>query len=372
MPSQPLAKSFGSGKRRSRAPHLDLGEARALHGGLQARGARSRLREVRASDSSHRRALRSRSSSNVLSKGRHHQLLMVRDGRFAPISAPGLAHCSQAHIAPLPRPRYGPARKGLSAMATSRDDTHFGYRTVPLAEKQGLVDDVFHSVARRYDLMNDLMSGGLHRAWKDALVDRRRTRRKGDRTSRCSISPAAPATSHSASSQPAAPARASRSATSTPRCWRSAASARTARARSTRSPSRRAMPRQLPYPDRSFDCVTIAFGIRNVPRIDRALAEAYRVLKIGGRFLCLEFSAVDVPGLDRALRALFVQGDPAHRPARSTGDARGLSLSRRVRSANSRRPQAFADMMRDGRLPPRQRSRPMTGGVVALHSGWRL
>ena len=55
-------------------------------------------------------------------------------------------------------------------MAARREDTHFGEKTVPLAEKQGLVDDVFHSVARRYDLMNDLMSGGLHRAWKDALV----------------------------------------------------------------------------------------------------------------------------------------------------------------------------------------------------------
>ena len=61
---------------------------------------------------------------------------------------------------------------------------------------------------------------------------------------------------------------------------------------------------ELPYPDRSFDCVTIAFGIRNVPRIERALAEAYRVLKIGGRFLCLEFSTVDVPGLD-ALYELY-------------------------------------------------------------------
>ena len=55
-------------------------------------------------------------------------------------------------------------------MAARREETHFGYETVPLADKQGRVDDVFHSVARRYDLMNDLMSGGLHRAWKDALV----------------------------------------------------------------------------------------------------------------------------------------------------------------------------------------------------------
>src|SRR6185312_14789156 len=75
-----------------------------------------------------------------------------------------------SHIAPLRPPRYGPHRKGQLAMAGGRDDTHFGYDTVPLADKQDRVDGVFHSVARRYDLMNDLMSGGLHRAWKDALV----------------------------------------------------------------------------------------------------------------------------------------------------------------------------------------------------------
>ena len=82
-------------------------------------------------------------------------------------------------------------------------ETDFGYRRVPLADKQGLVDDVFHSVARRYDLMNDLMSGGLHRAWKDALVTAVNPP-KGHRRSRCSTSPAAPATSPSASPRRAA------------------------------------------------------------------------------------------------------------------------------------------------------------------------
>src|SRR5260370_9193543 len=74
------------------------------------------------------------------------------------------------HIASSTLPRYGLASKGLSAMPPARDQTHFGFREVPLERKQAMVDDVFHSVAGRYDLMNDLMSGGLHRAWKDALV----------------------------------------------------------------------------------------------------------------------------------------------------------------------------------------------------------
>ena len=183
-------------------------------------------------------------------------------------------------------------------MAGSPDETHFGYQRVPLKDKQDRVDEVFHSVARRYDLMNDLMSGGLHRAWKDALVTAVNPPQARTRRSRCSILPAAPATSPSAWWRPAARTPASRSATSMPICSRWAPSARWSAAMTTASLSSRAMPRSCAYPDRSFDCVTIAFGIRNVPRIERALSEAFRVLKLGGRFLCLEFSAVDVPGLD--------------------------------------------------------------------------
>src|SRR5262249_44335685 len=80
------------------------------------------------------------------------------------------AKASTRHIASSRLPRYGLASKGLSVMPRARDQTHFGFREVPLERKQAMVDNVFHSVAGRYDLMNDLMSGGLHRAWKDVLV----------------------------------------------------------------------------------------------------------------------------------------------------------------------------------------------------------
>src|ERR1700687_2216122 len=73
-------------------------------------------------------------------------------------------------IAPLACPRYGPAQQGLFAMPRAGDTTHFGFHQVPLRDKQALVDDEFRNVGNRYALMNDLMSGGLHRAWKDALV----------------------------------------------------------------------------------------------------------------------------------------------------------------------------------------------------------
>ena len=85
----------------------------------------------------------------------------------------------------------------------------------------------------------------------------------------------------------------------------------------------------LPFPDGEFDAYTIAFGIRNVPRIDRALAEAYRVLKRGGHFLCLEFSQVEAPAAGQGLRILFLLDDPADRAARHRR-GRALSLSGRI------------------------------------------
>ena len=93
-------------------------------------------------------------------------------------------------------------------MARGDEQTHFGYDSVPLEDKQRRVDDVFHSVARRYDLMNDLMSGGLHRAWKDALVTAVNPPHVRDANLRCLISPAEPGTSLSASQKPAALGRA--------------------------------------------------------------------------------------------------------------------------------------------------------------------
>ena len=120
---------------------------------------------------------------------------------------------------------------------------------------------------------------------------------------RCSTSPAAPATSLSASSRRPAATRMRPCSTSTARCWRSAATARPSSGSRPTPSSSRPMPSNCRSRDEIFDAYTIAFGIRNVPRIETALAEAYRVLKPGGRFLCLEFSEVDMPLLDRAYEA---------------------------------------------------------------------
>jgi len=125
----------------------------------------------------------------------------------------------------------------------------------------------------------------------------------------------------------------------------------------------------LAFADRNFDAYTIAFGIRNVPRIDVALREAYRVLRPGSRFLCLEFSAVDLPGLDRIYDLYSFNVIPALGRA-VTGDAESYRyLVESIRQFP--KPAAFAEMIRDAGFR-RVSHQAMSGGIVVLHSGWRL
>ena len=253
-------------------------------------------------------------------------------------------------------------------MAARQEDTHFGEKTVPLADKQGMVDDVFHSVARRYDLMNDLMSGGLHRAWKDALVTAVNPPKNdkpfalldlaggtgdiafrvveaggpGTRVIVCDINNEMLAVGRERAAE---------------------------RGHDAAVTFEQGNAEELPYPDRSFDCVTIAFGIRNVPRIERALEQAHRVLKIGGRLLCLEFSSVDVPVL-AALYELYSFNVIPRVGEAVTGDREAYQyLVESIRKFP--KPKAFVSMIEQAGFR-RVSFKPMTGGVVALHSGWRL
>ncbi|MBM3530502.1 MAG: bifunctional demethylmenaquinone methyltransferase/2-methoxy-6-polyprenyl-1,4-benzoquinol methylase UbiE [Alphaproteobacteria bacterium] len=242
----------------------------------------------------------------------------------------------------------------------------FGFRKVPLADKQGLVDDVFHSVARRYDLMNDLMSGGLHRAWKEALVTAVNPPRgdtafavldlaggTGDVALRIADA-GGPGTSITVADINVEMLAVGRE--------RAAAAGRGIEFVEANAEA-------LPFPNRSFDAVTIAFGIRNVPRIEVALSEVHRVLRHGGHFLCLEFSSVEVPGLDRLYDAYSFNVIPAVGRA-VTGDAEAYRyLVESIRRFP--RLEAFAGMIRGAGFRRVSFSR-MTGGVVALHSGWRL
>ena len=254
-------------------------------------------------------------------------------------------------------------------MPTERaEPTHFGYRAVPLEEKQALVDDVFHAVARRYDLMNDLMSAGLHRAWKDALVSKLRPP-KGEREFR--LLDVAGGTGDVAIRVIEAGGRGV-AATIADVNGEMLAVGRERAANAGlagRIEYIEANAEALPFPAKHFDAVTIAFGIRNVPRIEVALSEMYRVLKPGGHFLCLEFSAVDVPGLD-ALYDLYSFHVVPEIGRLVVGDSEPYRyLVESIRRFPDR--ESFAGMMRKSGFS-RVAATPLTGGMVALHSGWRL
>jgi demethylmenaquinone methyltransferase/2-methoxy-6-polyprenyl-1,4-benzoquinol methylase len=253
-------------------------------------------------------------------------------------------------------------------MPPTGENTHFGYREVPLDEKQGLVDGVFRSIASRYDLMNDLMSGGLHRAWKDALVTAVDPPKRDQAFALLDL---AGGTGDIAFRVVAAGGAGTR-ATVADINEEMLAVGRTRAAERGLDDVVSFVDgnaEALPFADRSFDAATIAFGIRNVPRIDVALREAYRVLRTGGRFLCLEFSTVDVPGLDAIYDLYSFNVIPALGRA-VTGDAEAYRyLVESIRRFP--RPDAFADMIRTAGFG-RVSHRVLSGGIVALHSGWRL
>jgi demethylmenaquinone methyltransferase/2-methoxy-6-polyprenyl-1,4-benzoquinol methylase len=249
-----------------------------------------------------------------------------------------------------------------------RDNTHFGFREVPLGDKQALVDDVFHKVAQRYDLMNDLMSAGLHRAWKDALVTAINPP-KSDRD--FALLDVAGGTGDVSFRTIAAGGPGTRATVADINADMLGVGRERACAQALDDVVTfvDANAEALPFPDKSFDAVSIAFGIRNVPRIDVALAEMHRVLRLGGRFLCLEFSNVDVPGLD-ALYALYSFNVVPVIGRAVVGDAEPYRyLVESIRRFP--RPDAFAGMMRAAGFA-RVTHRVMSGGIVALHSGWRL
>jgi demethylmenaquinone methyltransferase/2-methoxy-6-polyprenyl-1,4-benzoquinol methylase len=249
----------------------------------------------------------------------------------------------------------------------SGEETHFGYARVPLAAKQAMVNSVFGNVAGRYDLMNDLMSGGMHRLWKRTFVGMVRPSRHrpfshldvaggtGDIAFRVAAA-GGPRTEVTVADTSEEMLRVGRE--------RAAQTAGGERVRFVRGNAE-----ELPLPDNSFDCYTIAFGIRNVPRIDRALAEARRVLKHGARFLCLEFSDVDVPLLDRLYEAYSFTAIPAlGKVVTGDGDAYRYLVESIRRFPHADR---FRDMISAAGLQ-RATYRRLSGGIVAIHSAWKL
>jgi demethylmenaquinone methyltransferase/2-methoxy-6-polyprenyl-1,4-benzoquinol methylase len=246
--------------------------------------------------------------------------------------------------------------------------TSFGARQVPEGERQGLVNQVFATVAERYDLMNDLMSGGLHRLWKDDLIAWLNPP-VGDRAYK--LIDVAGGTGDVAMRY----ARASGPNATAVLCDISPEMMEVGRRRvataklAERITFAQGNAEALPFAAKSFDAHTIAFGIRNVTHIDAALAEAYRVLKTGGRFLCLEFSQVQVPILDRLYD--FHSFEVIPRLGKITaGDAEPYKyLVESIRKFPSQ--ERFADMVREAGFA-RVTYRNLAGGIAAIHSGWKL
>jgi demethylmenaquinone methyltransferase / 2-methoxy-6-polyprenyl-1,4-benzoquinol methylase len=250
----------------------------------------------------------------------------------------------------------------------STGTSHFGYRDVPLGDKQAMVDDVFRSVAGRYDLMNDLMSAGVHRAWKAAMIAKLNPPRRETPFKLLDLAGGTGDIAFRA-------AQTAGTGFQAIVCDINASMLEVGRERAIkkhlddRVSFVEGNAEQLGFADKSFDACTIAFGIRNVPRIDVALREIYRVLKPGGHFLCLEFSHVDTPGLDR-LYELYSFNVIPELGRMVTGDAESYRyLVESIRKFP--RPNLFAEMMGNAGLA-RTKWDIMSGGIVALHSGWRL
>ncbi len=236
----------------------------------------------------------------------------------------------------------------------------FGYEEVSPAEKTERVGSVFSSVARKYDVMNDAMSGGMHRLWKDRFVKRVKPR------------PGETILDMAGGTGDIAFRMAERGASVTVSDINQDMLDVGVERAMERGIDGLVWSRQnaetLSFGDRFFDAYTIAFGIRNVTHIDRALAEAHRVLKYGGRFFCLEFSTVEWPGFKDVYDAYSHHLVP-RLGQMIAGDAESYRYL--VESIRKFPPMPeFERMIREAGFV-RTKVEPIMGGLVAIHSGWK-
>ena len=242
--------------------------------------------------------------------------------------------------------------------------THFGNREVPEAEKAGLVRGVFTSVASRYDLMNDVMSAGVHRLWKDAMMDWLAPR-PGQRL----LDVAGGTGDIAFRFLKRAPGAEAVVLDLTAPMLEEGRRRAEAEAMSDRLTWVVGDATALPFADASFDVYTISFGIRNVTRIEAALAEAFRVLRPGGRLMVLEFSTMTNPALQWAYDRYSYNVIPVMGQA-IAGDRDSYQyLVESIRKFPDQ--DRFAAMIREAGFGL-VKVRNLSMGIAALHSGWKI
>jgi demethylmenaquinone methyltransferase / 2-methoxy-6-polyprenyl-1,4-benzoquinol methylase len=245
-----------------------------------------------------------------------------------------------------------------------KDTTHFGFQTVPEAEKAGMVHGVFTRVASKYDVMNDLMSGGVHRLWKDAMMDWLAPR-PGQRL----LDVAGGTGDVAFRFLKRAPGASAVVCDMTESMLVEGRKRADADKLADRLDWVVGDAMALPFATGSFDVYTISFGIRNVTRIADALAEAHRVLRPGGRLMVLEFSRIPNDLMQKAydlysFNVIPVMGQVV------TGDRDSYQyLVESIRKFPDQ--ETFAGMIRQAGFG-QVKYRNLTMGVAALHSGWKL
>lgn len=243
----------------------------------------------------------------------------------------------------------------------ANEKVSFGYEEVSPDEKTRRVGEVFSGVAKKYDIMNDAMSGGMHRVWKDRFVARVKPQ-QGEQ-----ILDMAGGTGDIAFRMAARGAQVTVADIN-----QDMLDVGVERAMDRGLDSlvwSRQNAEELSFPSRFFDGYTIAFGIRNVTHIDRALAEAYRVLKHGGRFFCLEFSTTQWPGFKEAYDFYSHRIVPQIGKAIAHDEESYRYLIESIRRFPAM-PQ-FEQMIRDQGFT-QTKVEPILGGLVAIHSGWKI
>jgi demethylmenaquinone methyltransferase/2-methoxy-6-polyprenyl-1,4-benzoquinol methylase len=241
------------------------------------------------------------------------------------------------------------------------DKVNFGDELVSPEEKTRRVGAVFSAVARRYDIMNDLMSGGMHRLWKDRFANRVKPR------AREVILDMAGGTGDIAFRMAQ---RGARVTVSDINADMLSVGEQRAKRRGLKGLTWKVEnAEKLSFADNSFDAYTIVFGIRNVTDIPAALREARRVLKRGGRFYCMEFSSSDWPGFSNLYEAWSSNVIPRIGKVVTDDEESYRYLVESIRRFP--RPNAFKAMVAEAGFV-RAAAEPMLGGLVTIHSGWKI